>query len=87
MTASEWLKANGKRPFSPYPDDTDFYWGRLDADDVLPDDDDLDMLLPDILFDRMQGQPTYNDARRYRTLEEALADFAQAYEQIKEEVL
>lgn len=83
MTPDEWLNANDKKPYRPEGHGyNSTFWGTLaDVDEPDPDPSELDFLLPDNLFLRLEGKLTYPNVRRYNSPEDALEDFRQAFYQ------
>lgn len=82
MTAEEWLEANGVQPWEL---SGIWHWGPLseyDPDDPTNEPDEADFLLPDNIFNLLQGSKGYPNIRQYLSREEAMDDFRQAFEQI-----
>ena len=74
MTADEWLQKHGKRPYRSGD------WVNWALDDGIPDPDDDDFIVPPCVFERLTPCMVYPDCKAYRTQDEALADFRQAFD-------
>ena len=84
MHPNEWLQKYNRKPFttSYYDDDNFWYWGQeklYDANDPRNEDDEIDYLLPDEIFEKLKQKTTYPDVKMYFKIEDALEDFNQAY--------
>jgi hypothetical protein len=79
MTPIEWLEKHNKKPWclDPY-----WYWGTeldYDPNDADNEPDEIDFLIPDPIFQRLSKYTTYPNVKMYRTKDEALEDFNQAF--------
>jgi hypothetical protein len=80
MTADEWLTARGDDvgPRRPWDGDNGrwWYWFSPDTDDP----GETIHALPGPVWNRMLSRTTYPSVKMYKTPDEALADFRQAFD-------
>jgi hypothetical protein len=81
VTPQQWLVKHGRKPYV-----TDLYpnWYWADFDNYIPDDpeneaDEIDFHIPHPVFMLLKGHLTYPEVKIYKSAEEALADFEQAF--------
>ncbi len=84
MTSKEWLEKNGKHPYKSelYQD---WYWqtylsyhDKSFSEDEIPESD-KHFTLPVVIWNHLQEKTTYPYAKLYKSREDAVEDFHQAY--------
>lgn len=79
MTADEYLKRTGKRPFATELTTNAWYWGDEGDWDPGVDPEDYTMVVPSDVFAVMGGRLTYPNCHVYGTEEEAVEAFIKAW--------
>lgn len=85
MTADEWLRANNKAPYQTelyhnwYWGTYLYYHGKVFSEEEI-DPEDKVFTLPITIWEHLQAPTTYPYVKSYKTREEALDDFRQAYD-------
>jgi hypothetical protein len=87
MTADEWLEANRVQPWEL---SGIWHWGPWGpVSEYDPDDprNEPHFLLPDSIFNLLQGSKGYPNIRQYLSREKAMDDFRQAYAKVNDPTL
>ncbi len=86
MNANEWLQSNNKEPYQTDIYDN-WYWmtylyyhGEVFTQEEIDANGDGHWTLPIPIWNHLQAKTTYPYCKMYKTREEALEDFRQAYD-------